>query len=59
MCNHEASGIVAQDLMSELKKIAAAAAQEVYRKYALEVEPEEEPLLDDKIAPANFLDGLI
>ena len=45
--------------MSELKKIAAATAQEVYRKYGLDVEPEEEPLLDDKIAPANFLDGLI
>ncbi len=45
--------------MSELKKIAAATAQEVYRKYALEVEPAAEPLLDDKIAPAKFLDGLI
>ncbi len=45
--------------MSELKKIAAVAAQEVYRKFALEVEPEEATLLDDKIAPANFLDRLI
>ncbi len=45
--------------MSELKKITAAVAQEVYRKYALDIEPEEETLLDDKIAPANFLDGLI
>lgn len=46
-------------MADELKKFTAAAAQEVYLKYALEVEPEEEPLLDDKIAPASFLDGLI
>jgi hypothetical protein len=46
-------------MAGELKKFTATVAQEVYLRYALEVEPEEEPLLDDKIAPANFLDGLI
>jgi hypothetical protein len=45
--------------MSELKKIAATTAREVYRKYALDIEPEEGPLLDDTIAPAEFLDHLI
>ena len=45
--------------MSEMKKIGAATADEVCRKYTLELDPEARPLLDDKITPADFLDGLV